>query len=142
LKRIRVIANAEELAALCGEPNGLGFTVVGLLQPGVAYLPRVVRRLQPQLVLLDATKEGWLALAAALREALPKLPVVVIGPDDPGTVKAAYGAGIHSYLPMNTAPRLLTQALGLICETGFTFWTRSLREVLEELGVPAGGRDG
>lgn len=142
MKRIRVIINAEELAALCGEPNSLGLTVVGLLEPGVVYLPRSVHRLRPQLALLDATKEGWLTLAAALGEALPQLLVVVIGPDDPATIEAAYRAGAHSYLPADTLPRLLTQALELICKTGLTFWSRGLREVLEKLHAPAEGRNG
>jgi DNA-binding NarL/FixJ family response regulator len=73
------------------------------------------------LVLLDLKMPGveGLDALAALREAIPGIPLVVIsGEDNPGVVRAAIERGAMGFIPKSSTPEVLVQALRLVLAHG------------------------
>jgi DNA-binding NarL/FixJ family response regulator len=73
------------------------------------------------LVLLDLKMPGveGLDALAALREAIPGVPLVVIsGEDNPGVVRAAIERGAMGFIPKSSTPEVLVQALRLVLAHG------------------------
>jgi len=73
------------------------------------------------LVLLDLKMPGVAGLdaLAALREALPAAPLVVLsGEDNPGVVRAAIERGAMGFIPKSSTPEVLIQALRLVLAHG------------------------
>jgi DNA-binding NarL/FixJ family response regulator len=73
------------------------------------------------LVLLDLKMPGVAGLdaLAALREAIPAAPLVVLsGEDNPGVVRAAIERGAMGFIPKSSTPELLIQALRLVLARG------------------------
>lgn len=73
------------------------------------------------LVLLDLKMPGLNGLdaLAALREAVPEVPVVVVsGEDDPRVVRAAIESGAMGFIPKTSSPEVLIQALRLVLAHG------------------------
>ena len=69
------------------------------------------------LVLLDLKLPGrdGLDALAALREALPEVPVVVLsGEDDPPMIRATIQRGAMGFIPKASTPEVLVQALRLV----------------------------
>jgi DNA-binding NarL/FixJ family response regulator len=74
-----------------------------------------------ELVLLDLKMPGVAGLdaLAALREALPDSPLVVLsGEDGPGLVRAAIERGAMGFIPKSSTPEVLVQALRLVLARG------------------------
>jgi DNA-binding NarL/FixJ family response regulator len=73
------------------------------------------------LVLLDLKMPGVAGLEAlaALREAVPGAPLVVLsGEDNPGVVRAAIERGAMGFIPKSSTPEVLIQALRLVLARG------------------------
>ena len=73
------------------------------------------------LVLLDLKMPGLngLAALAALREAAPGTPLVVVsGETDPGVVRDAIEGGAMGFIPKSSTPEVLIQALRLVLAHG------------------------
>ena len=73
------------------------------------------------LVLLDLKMPGVAGLdaLAALREAIPDAPLVVLsGEDNPGVVRAAIEGGAMGFIPKSSTPEVLIQALRLVLARG------------------------
>jgi DNA-binding NarL/FixJ family response regulator len=73
------------------------------------------------LVLLDHKMPGVAGLdaLAALREAIPAAPLVVLsGEDNPGVVRAAIEGGAMGFIPKSSTPEVLIQALRLVLARG------------------------
>jgi DNA-binding NarL/FixJ family response regulator len=73
------------------------------------------------LVLLDLKMPGveGLDALAALREAIPAAPLVVLsGEDNPGVVRAAIERGAMGFIPKSSTPEVLIQALRLVLARG------------------------
>jgi len=73
------------------------------------------------LVLLDLKMPGveGLEALAALREALPAAPLVVLsGEDNSGVVRAAIERGAMGFIPKSSTPEVLIQALRLVLARG------------------------
>jgi DNA-binding NarL/FixJ family response regulator len=73
------------------------------------------------LVLLDLKMPGVAGLdaLAALREAIPAAPLVVLsGEDNPGVVRAAIERGAMGFIPKSSTPEVLIQALRLVLAHG------------------------
>src|SRR5215467_9377316 len=73
------------------------------------------------LVLLDLKMPGVAGLdaLAALREAIPAAPLVVLsGEDNPGVVRAAIERGAMGFIPKSSTPEVLIQALRLVLARG------------------------
>jgi len=73
------------------------------------------------LVLLDLKMPGVAGLEAlaALREAVPGAPLVVLsGEDNPGVVRAAIERGAMGFIPKSSTPEVLIQALKLVLARG------------------------
>lgn len=86
------------------------------------------------LVLLDLNMPGLSRLdaLAALREAVPDAPVVVLsGEADPRVVRAAIERGAMGYIPKSATPEVLIEALRLVLAHGVYLPL----EVLDELGA-------
>jgi DNA-binding NarL/FixJ family response regulator len=78
-------------------------------------------RCQYDLVLLDLKLPGQSGLdaLAALREANPTVPVVVLsGEDDPRTIRGAIERGAMGFIPKSSSRELLIQALRLVLANG------------------------
>jgi DNA-binding NarL/FixJ family response regulator len=74
-----------------------------------------------ELVLLDLKMPGVAGLdaLAALREALPDSPLVVLsGEDNPGVVRAAIERGAMGFIPKSSTPEVLLHALRLVLASG------------------------
>jgi DNA-binding NarL/FixJ family response regulator len=74
-----------------------------------------------ELVLLDLKMPGVAGLdaLAALREALPDSPLVVLsGEDNPGVVRAAIERGAMGFIPKSSTPEVLLHALRLVLARG------------------------
>jgi DNA-binding NarL/FixJ family response regulator len=72
-------------------------------------------------VLLDLKMPGVAGLdaLAALREAIPAAPLVVLsGEDNPGVVRAAIERGAMGFIPKSSTPEVLIQALRLVLARG------------------------
>jgi DNA-binding NarL/FixJ family response regulator len=73
------------------------------------------------LVLLDLKMPGVAGLdaLAALRDAIPAAPLVVLsGEDNPGVVRAAIERGAMGFIPKSSTPEVLIQALRLVLARG------------------------
>ena len=73
------------------------------------------------LILLDLNMPGLnrLDALAALREAVPEVPVVVLsGEDEPRVVRAAIERGAMGFIPKSATPEVLIQALRLVLAHG------------------------
>ena len=73
------------------------------------------------LVLLDLKIPGVAGLEAlaALRDAIPDAPLVVLsGEDNPGVVRAAIERGAMGFIPKSSTPEVLIQALRLVLARG------------------------
>jgi DNA-binding NarL/FixJ family response regulator len=73
------------------------------------------------LVLLDFKMPGLAGLdaLAALRDAIPGAPLVVLsGEDNPGVVRAAIERGAMGFIPKSSTPEVLIQALRLVLARG------------------------
>jgi len=73
------------------------------------------------LVLLDLKMPGVAGLdaLAALRDAVPDAPLVVLsGEDNPGVVRAAIERGAMGFIPKSSTPEVLIQALRLVLARG------------------------
>ena len=73
------------------------------------------------LMLLDLNMPGLNGMdaLAALREAAPGLPLVVLsGESDPGVVRAAIDSGAMGFIPKSSTPEVLIQALRLVLAHG------------------------
>jgi DNA-binding NarL/FixJ family response regulator len=73
------------------------------------------------LVLLDLKMPGVAGLdaLAALREAIPAAPLVVLsGEDSPAVVRAAIERGAMGFIPKSSTPEVLLQALRLVLARG------------------------
>jgi DNA-binding NarL/FixJ family response regulator len=73
------------------------------------------------LVLLDLKMPGVAGLdaLAALREAIPAAPLVVLsGEDSAGVVRAAIEGGAMGFIPKSSTPEVLIQALRLVLARG------------------------
>ena len=73
------------------------------------------------LVLLDLKIPGVAGLEAlaALRDAIPGAPLVVLsGEDSPGVVRAATERGAMGFIPKSSTPEVLIQALRLVLARG------------------------
>jgi DNA-binding NarL/FixJ family response regulator len=73
------------------------------------------------LVLLDLKMPGQSGLVAlaALREAMPEVPIVVLsGEDDPHTIRGAIEGGAMGFIPKSSSQELLIQALRLVLAKG------------------------
>ena len=73
------------------------------------------------LVLLDLKMPGVAGLdaLAALRDAIPAAPLVVLsGEDNPGVVRTAIERGAMGFIPKSSTPELLIQALRLVLARG------------------------
>lgn len=73
------------------------------------------------LVLLDLKMPGVAGLdaLAALRDAIPDAPLVVLsGEDNPGVVRAAIEHGAMGFIPKSSTPEVLIQALRLVLARG------------------------
>jgi DNA-binding NarL/FixJ family response regulator len=73
------------------------------------------------LVLLDLKMPGVAGLdaLAALRDAIPDAPLVVLsGEDNPGVVRAAIERGAMGFIPKSSTPEVLIQALRLVLARG------------------------
>jgi DNA-binding NarL/FixJ family response regulator len=73
------------------------------------------------LVLLDLKIPGVAGLEAlaALRDAVPGAPLVVLsGEDNPGVVRAAIERGAMGFIPKSSTPEVLIQALRLVLARG------------------------
>jgi len=73
------------------------------------------------LVLLDLKMPGVAGLEAlaALREAIPAAPLVVLsGEDNPAVVRAAIERGAMGFIPKSSTPEVLIQALRLVLASG------------------------
>ncbi|HWI97369.1 MAG TPA: response regulator transcription factor [Burkholderiales bacterium] len=73
------------------------------------------------LVLLDLKMPGVAGLdaLAALRDAIPEAPLVVLsGEDNPGVVRAAIEHGAMGFIPKSSTPEILIQALRLVLARG------------------------
>ncbi len=73
------------------------------------------------LVLLDLKMPGVAGLdaLAALRDAIPAAPLVVLsGEDNPGVVRAAIEGGAMGFIPKSSTPEVLIQALRLVLARG------------------------
>ena len=73
------------------------------------------------LVLLDLKIPGVAALEAlaALRNAIPATPIVVLsGEDNPAVVRAAIEHGAMGFIPKSSTPEVLIQALRLVLARG------------------------
>ena len=73
------------------------------------------------LVLLDLKMPGVAGLdaLAALRDAIPEAPLVVLsGEDNPGVVRAAIERGAMGFIPKSSTPEILIQALRLVLARG------------------------
>jgi DNA-binding NarL/FixJ family response regulator len=73
------------------------------------------------LVLLDLKMPGveGLDALAALRDAAPAAPLVVLsGEDNPGVVRAAIERGAMGFIPKSSTPEVLIQALRLVLARG------------------------
>jgi len=74
-----------------------------------------------ELVLLDLKMPGVAGLdaLAALREALPDSPLVVLsGEENPGVVRAAIERGAMGFIPKSSTPEVLIHALRLVLARG------------------------
>ena len=83
-------------------------------------LERVAAR-RYELILLDLNMPGMnrLDALAALREAAPDVPVVVLsGEGDPAIVRAAIERGAMGFIPKSATPEVLIQALRLVLAHG------------------------
>jgi DNA-binding NarL/FixJ family response regulator len=83
-------------------------------------LERVAAR-RYDLILLDLNMPGMnrLDALAALREAVPDVPVVVLsGEGDPAVVRAAIERGAMGFIPKSATPEVLIQALRLVLAHG------------------------
>src|SRR5215831_6260567 len=93
------------------------------------------------LVLLDLKMPGVAGLdaLAALREAIPAAPLVVLsGEESPAVVRAAIERGAMGFIPKSSTPELLIQALRLVL-------ARSVYlppAVLDAAAAPVPGGDG
>jgi len=88
------------------------------------------------LVLLDLKMPGVAGLdaLAALRDAIPAAPLVVLsGEDNPGVVRAAIERGAMGFIPKSSTPEVLIQALRLVLARGVYL----PRAVLDAPAVPA-----
>jgi DNA-binding NarL/FixJ family response regulator len=73
------------------------------------------------LVLLDLKMPGLNGLdaLAALREAAPSMPLVVLsGESDPGLIRGAIDGGAMGFIPKSSTPEVLIQALRLVLAKG------------------------
>ena len=73
------------------------------------------------IVLLDLRRPGveGLDALAALREAMPHAPLVVLsGEDNPAVVRAAIERGAMGFIPKSSTPEVLIQALRLVLAHG------------------------
>lgn len=73
------------------------------------------------LALLDLKMPGVAGLdaLAALRDAIPAAPLVVLsGEDNPGVVRAAIERGAMGFIPKSSTPEVLIQALRLVLARG------------------------
>jgi len=73
------------------------------------------------LILLDLKMPGVAGLdaLAALRDAIPAAPLVVLsGEDSPGVVRAAIERGAMGFIPKSSTPEVLIQALRLVLARG------------------------
>ncbi|MCX7141876.1 MAG: response regulator transcription factor [Proteobacteria bacterium] len=73
------------------------------------------------LVLLDLMLPGrnGLSALAAIRDAAPGVPVVVVsGESDPGMVRAAIDGGAMGFIPKSSTPEVMIQALQLVLAHG------------------------
>jgi DNA-binding NarL/FixJ family response regulator len=73
------------------------------------------------LVLLDLKMPGVAGLdaLAALRDAVPDAPLVVLsGEDNPGVVRAAIERGAMGFIPKSSTPEVMIQALKLVLAQG------------------------
>jgi DNA-binding NarL/FixJ family response regulator len=73
------------------------------------------------LVLLDLKMPGLAGLdaLAALRDAVPAVPLVVLsGEDNPKVVRAAVDAGAMGFIPKSSTPEVMIQALRLVLAHG------------------------
>ena len=74
-----------------------------------------------ELVLLDLNMPGVAGLdaLAAMREALPDSPLVVLsGEENPGVVRAAIERGAMGFIPKSSTPEVLIHALRLVLARG------------------------
>jgi DNA-binding NarL/FixJ family response regulator len=73
------------------------------------------------LALLDLRLPGLdgLDALAAVREAMPGVPVVVLsGEDDPGTIRAAIDHGAMGFIPKSSTPEVLVRAMRTVLQQG------------------------
>jgi DNA-binding NarL/FixJ family response regulator len=97
------------------------------------------------LVLLDLNMPGvsHLDALAALREAVPDAPVVVLsGESDPAVVRAAIERGAMGFIPKSATPEVLIEALRLVLAQGVYLPVEVLAAKAAEGGQPAPGGDG
>src|SRR5262245_51301261 len=97
------------------------------------------------LVLLDRKMPGveGLEALAALRDAIPAAPMVVLsGEDNPGVVRAAIERGAMGFIPKSSTPEVLIQALRLVLARGVylppTVLDSARTPALAESGATAG----
>ena len=81
----------------------------------------MARRERPALIILDLMLPGrnGLSALAAIRDAAPGVPVVVVsGESDPGMVRAAIDGGAMGFIPKSSTPEVMIQALQLVLAHG------------------------
>jgi DNA-binding NarL/FixJ family response regulator len=91
------------------------------------------------LVLLDLKMPGVRGLdaLAALRDAVPEIPVVVLsGEDDAETIKGAIDKGAMGFIPKASTPGVLIQALRLVLANS-VYLPPAVLEASEALSPPA-----
>jgi DNA-binding NarL/FixJ family response regulator len=99
------------------------------------------------LVLLDLKMPGVAGLdaLAALRDAIPAAPLVVLsGEDNPGVVRTAIERGAMGFIPKSSTPEVLIQALRLVLARGVylppaVLDAAAASAVLPETGTAVGG---
>jgi DNA-binding NarL/FixJ family response regulator len=132
--------------------SGLKFLLqqldTGLVLDEAGNCPQALERAAARrydLVLLDLNMPGvsHLDALAALREAVPDAPVVVLsGEADPNVVKAAIERGAMGFIPKSATPELLIEALRLVLAHGVYLPLEVLASAPVAPPAPAPGEDG
>ena len=96
------------------------------------------------LVLLDLKMPGVAGLdaLAALREAIPAAPLVVLsGEDSAGVVRAAIEGGAMGFIPKSSTPEVLIQALRLVLARGVYLPPAALEMIVESHYADSGAHN-